>query len=343
MKKLVSIIIPIYNVDKYLHRCINSVIKQSYENLEIILVNDGSSDNSSKICDDYAIQDSRVKVIHKENGGLGFARNSGLDIATGNYVTFIDGDDYIGENHIKDMISLIGETGADTCIGGHTKKNNTNEIIHKNVCSGMVFKDNVKDEILPRMCGADFCGKDYIEMSVCMVMFSNDIIKKNNLRFKSEREYISEDLIFDFDYYPLSKVVCCSEITDYYYCDNSDSLTTKYNPKRFENQIKLYEYLSEKSKILNIDTKCIERLQNTTIAIARYSIKLECKFAHKNGKRNADLNIKNICNNPILEKILKEYDDSQINIKSKLINCLIRNKGYFLLKICMYIKNLFNI
>ena len=93
MVEIVSVIVPIYNVEKYLDRCISSIINQTYKNLEIILVDDGSTDKSGAICDNYKIKDCRIKVIHKQNGGLGYARNSGLDVATGQYVTFIDGDD----------------------------------------------------------------------------------------------------------------------------------------------------------------------------------------------------------------------------------------------------------
>ena len=94
-KEKISVIIPVYNVEKYLKRCLDSVINQTYKNLEIILVDDGSTDNSGKICDEYAKNDKRIIVIHKENGGVSVARNIGLDICTGDYVNFIDSDDWI--------------------------------------------------------------------------------------------------------------------------------------------------------------------------------------------------------------------------------------------------------
>ena len=115
MADLISIIVPVYNVEKYLNRCIDSIVSQTYRTLEIILVDDGSADNSGSICDKYAGKDVRIKVVHKNNGGLGFARNSGLDIATGKYVTFIDGDDYIGKTHIEEMYALIQNTKTDVC------------------------------------------------------------------------------------------------------------------------------------------------------------------------------------------------------------------------------------
>lgn len=341
MEELISIIVPIYNVEKYIHRCIDSIINQTYKNIEIILVDDGSSDNSGLICDEYAKKENRINVVHKENGGLGFARNSGLDVAKGKYVTFIDGDDYIGETHIVDMVSLIDRTGTDTCLAGHTKVYANKEVEHKNVCSGKVFKGNAKEEILPRMCGANAKGEDYIEMSVCMVLLSNDIIKQNNLRFHSEREFVSEDLVFDFDYYPLSKGVCIADNVDYFYCDNEGSLTTKYRKDRFENQINLYNYLLDKSKELGIEDLCKERLQNTTIAIARYCIKLEYKF--ESAEEKAKANIKNICENETLQSLLLEHNYGSIRLASRLVNFFIEHRLYWLLKLTMKFKNFFNI
>ena len=114
--ELISVIIPVYKVEKYIERCITSVKKQSYFNIEIILVDDGSPDNCGIICDKYAETDSRIKVIHKKNGGLSDARNAGLDIATGQYICFIDSDDYIEKDTLKDMYNNIVMTRADITI-----------------------------------------------------------------------------------------------------------------------------------------------------------------------------------------------------------------------------------
>ena len=100
-------------MEKYLPKCIESIINQTYKNLEIILVDDGSPDNCGEICDKYALKDSRIKVIHKENGGLSDARNAGLDIATGDYVSFIDSDDYIHEKFYEILLNLITSNNAD--------------------------------------------------------------------------------------------------------------------------------------------------------------------------------------------------------------------------------------
>ena len=106
-KDLISVVIPVYKVEEYIKRCIDSIITQTYENLEIILVDDGSPDNCPKICDEYAKKDKRVKVIHKENGGLSDARNAGIDIASGKYITFVDSDDYVTSDYVEYMYNIL--------------------------------------------------------------------------------------------------------------------------------------------------------------------------------------------------------------------------------------------
>ncbi len=116
MEKCVSVIVPIYKVELYLKRAIDSIINQSYSNLEIILVDDGSPDGCGKICDDYALLDCRIKVIHKENGGLSDARNAGLDIATGEYIAFVDSDDYIAKDYVQTLFDALNEHDGDVAM-----------------------------------------------------------------------------------------------------------------------------------------------------------------------------------------------------------------------------------
>ena len=107
---LITVIVPIYNVENYLKKCLNSIINQQYKKLEILLIDDGSTDLSGKIADEYAAKDNRIKVVHKKNGGLSDARNYGLKIMTGEYVTFIDSDDYVTEDYVSYMYGLLEKT-----------------------------------------------------------------------------------------------------------------------------------------------------------------------------------------------------------------------------------------
>ena len=110
LQPLISVIVPCYNVEEYLPKCIESILNQTYRNLEILLVDDGSPDNCGRICDEYAAKDSRIRIIHKKNGGLSDARNAALDVMTGEYVTFIDSDDYVSDDYVEYLYKIIKES-----------------------------------------------------------------------------------------------------------------------------------------------------------------------------------------------------------------------------------------
>lgn len=126
---MISVIVPIYNVEKYLCRCIESIINQTYKNLQIILVDDGSPDKCGEICDEYAKRDSRIIAIHQENKGVSAARNAGLDIAIGEYVGFVDPDDYIHEEMYKEMLDTLRETNSDLVICGYDYVNEQGNVL----------------------------------------------------------------------------------------------------------------------------------------------------------------------------------------------------------------------
>lgn len=128
-QELISVIIPIYNVEKYLKKCIDSIINQTYKNLEIILVDDGSPDNCGKICDEYAKKDQRIRVIHKKNGGLSDARNAGIDIAKGKYIAFVDSDDYVEKEYIEIMYKELKKNNVKIVQCGINKISDNEEII----------------------------------------------------------------------------------------------------------------------------------------------------------------------------------------------------------------------
>lgn len=113
MNSLISVIVPIYNVEKYLARCVDSIVNQTYKNLEIILVDDGSPDRCPQMCDDYAEKDSRIKVVHKKNGGLSDARNAGMAVATGKYISFIDSDDYVSDDFFECLLDVMNKENSD--------------------------------------------------------------------------------------------------------------------------------------------------------------------------------------------------------------------------------------
>ena len=142
---MIDIIIPVFNVGKYLEKCINSVLEQDYTDYRIILVDDGSQDNSGKICDTYCSKDSRIIVIHKENGGLSSARNAGLDIAKGEYIFFLDSDDSLCENALRVLHDAITESGADSVFGGYKSVDENDNVIDRQV--GFITKKDLIEKV----------------------------------------------------------------------------------------------------------------------------------------------------------------------------------------------------
>lgn len=246
----ISVIVPIYCVEQYLTRCIDSIRRQTYTNLEIILVDDGSPDGCSQICDDYARMDERIKVVHKKNGGLGYARNSGLEVATGEYVTFIDSDDWISETHIENLYREIVRNQADIVIGGHTVVGDFGpKIVRRNKLEQTIYTgEAITEKILLPLIGAELdCPEDVqLEASSCMNLYSVEIIRKYAVAFLSERDTVSEDLFFNIDFLHHAGTAYVSDEAGYYYYRNGESISRKYHPQRFVRTVRFWYLLQEK-------------------------------------------------------------------------------------------------
>lgn len=162
MNDKISVIIPVYNVEKYLNRCLESVIKQDYTNIEIILVNDGSKDSSGNICDEYAKKDDRIKIIHKNNGGLSEARNFGIKKATGSYITFIDSDDCVENDYISYLYNLIIKNDAQISVCAYKAKYDNGTVLTQE--NGKEFVLNSHDAIEKTLYHEDFNSSTWAKM-----------------------------------------------------------------------------------------------------------------------------------------------------------------------------------
>lgn len=229
---LVTIVVPVYNVEKYLDRCIKSIVNQTYNNIEIILVDDGSPDKCPQMCDDWAKKDSRIKVIHKENAGLGMARNSGMEIATGSYILFVDSDDYIDESAVEKSVNTAINEQAQIVMFGHSNFDDSGNISPVKIKKDKVsFEDSeLLNDLLPGL----FVYDRGIGVRTGNKMFSVSLLKDNNIFFKSEREIISEDAFFILEIFKYVKKVVILPENLYYYYQNTNSLTSSYREDRQE-------------------------------------------------------------------------------------------------------------
>lgn len=271
----VSVIIPVYNTAKYLDECIESVVKQSVEELEIILVDDGSTDASSDICDKWANQDERIKVIHKHNEGLGYTRNRGLEEAQGEYISFLDSDDTLDLNTYEICIERMEEYHAQACyFGRKTFDDKGNFTVNANIPKKLYYEGKeIKKEFSKHYIGW-LQSEDripYIKESSCCAMYRRDIIAMNHLSFPSERECLSEDAFFNLDVCKNADSIIIIPENFYNYRYNPMSLTKKRDKERVRKITgyyhKLQEYIVDFPMVMDakkrIDFKLISLLRGT--------------------------------------------------------------------------------
>lgn len=252
----ISVIIPVYNVEKYLDKCIQSVLGQTLQDIEVILVDDESPDTCPQMCDEYAKQDSRIKVIHKKNEGLGFARNSGLEVATGEYVTFLDSDDFVDLHTYEHLYTLVKNNNLDTIYYKFKRFENEEEVVACLANDDVIEYngDSIKDLMLDIIASEPSAKVDHkIACSSCTAMYRYSIIKDKNVRFHSERELISEDLIYNLDYLRYAHKVAFNDGEHYHYRVNLTSLTSTVRTDRIEKNLKLYQYIKENISFWGLD------------------------------------------------------------------------------------------
>ena len=310
-KDLISIVVPIYNVEKYLTRCIDSIIKQTYKNIEIILVDDGSPDNCGKICDEYAQKDNRIIVIHKENEGLSATRNAGIEIAKGKYIGFVDSDDYIKEDMYESLYNDMKKYDVDISIckyievfiddtnNNHKKsdvQNEENVKIYNNIdiLKKLLYNENITDHAWNKL-------------------YKTELFKNNNIRYP--KGYMFEDIGTTYLLFEKAKKISLSSKMGYYYIRRESSILGKVNEKLIYHLLQMiknrYEYLVE--EVPELKKKLVENRVRTIKTIFGYiciaqkkdllnneKIKEEYEFYKKNFKKSKKY-LMNIQKN-ILEK-----------------------------------------
>lgn len=233
-KELISVIVPIYNTEIYLKRCLDSLINQTYKNLEIILVDDGSTDNSFKICHEYQKKDKRIKVYHKENGGLSSTRNYGIKKAHGNYIAFLDSDDYINRYMYEKLFKYLKNTNSDIAIASIIKFSDDQEI-------KTTKQEKIKLEILEGLDKFKYLEEKIVET----VLASNKLYKK--VLFK-EINYpnlkLHEDAFIIHHLLDLSKRIVYTNEILFYYFQRDNSITKKYNLQRLDEVYALKDRLN---------------------------------------------------------------------------------------------------
>lgn len=210
---MISIIIPVYNCEKYIERCVGSILKQSFSDFELIIVNDGSTDKTEEICTALAKTDSRIKLYSKENGGVSAARNFGLEKVTGDYISFMDGDDYVPENYFSALVSAVEDADisvCDICCIKDGKETN------RFTCKKKRLSNTEAIELL--------LSRKEINSGPCGKLFSKAILK--NIRFPMMKVY--EDILFVLEAFKNANNIACTDFTEYVYDNGTGGAMTGY-------------------------------------------------------------------------------------------------------------------
>ena len=271
---IISIIIPVYNVEKYLERCLNSIIQQTYANIEIILVNDGSRDSSLQICREYQSKDNRIKIIDKVNEGVSVARNKGLEAATGKFIGFVDPDDWIEPKMFGSMHKTIQKNKCDIAFCNYSKdtKISSSPKLLKTK-KDVLNKQEIIDELICNMIGIEDILPKYYNIMGCVwrCLYRKDFIDKYNLRFKPGIT-IMEDLIFTVESLINANSVCIDRGVWYHYMQNKTSSLHAYIENMWNDQIRVHDTLEQMLSNEGLDEYMRNRLDSRYIAMAACSI-----------------------------------------------------------------------
>lgn len=341
-----SLILPVYNVEKYVKRCINSLLRQEYTDYEIILVDDGSTDSSGSICDKLADKNNNIFAYHKENGGLSDARNYGMDRAKGNYILFIDSDDWVDEKLLISLHNHLNKSNVDILKFGFQKMQEGN---YKNTFFsyfniGVYDRRQIEETILPYTIGPKrlFCYEQNACKSVWSHVYSLNFLRENNIRFVSEREILNEDYLFNLHTLLYAKSLEVTHYILYYYDYREGSLSKRYITNEFERKLKLhreYKLLLERNGLFErYETPYYSECVDGFYAC----ISNECCCWNETSKY-AVQNIKKILNCKECEISLLKCKRSNMNLKGKVIYWLMRLKFAYLMYILYKIYAISNI
>lgn len=302
--KLVSIIVPIYNVEKHLRKCLDSLINQTLKEIEIILINDGSKDNSLEICLEYAKQDSRIKVIDKVNEGVSIARNTGIELAEGDYIGFVDPDDWIEPEMYESMYLKVRNSIYSICICNYYKDT-------KSSSSPKVFKfreavlqqkesltrEEVEEYIVPPMVGMDDIlpkTNSYIMGCVWRCLYAREFIEKHQLRFEKGIT-IMEDLVFNVEALLKSNGICIDEGIWYHYVQHNTSALHAYNKSMWPDQMRVHQLLEKHVREAGLEEEMRNRLDMRYIGMAFSAIYNEVNRGSDNNIRERLSEVMTIC------------------------------------------------
>lgn len=338
----VSVIVPCWSVEKYLDKCMESIVNQTLHDIEIILVDDASPDRVPEMCDAWAQKDSRIKVIHKtKNEGLGMACNTGIDAATGEYIAFCDSDDWVDVDMYETMYDAAIEHQAQLVFTGIKRINAQGEISYMQLPTAKCHyqgREDVDKMMLSIIASEPSDSTErHIEMSAKVVLYSRNLMAKHNIYFESERNFISEDLLFNLDNLSHAESVVVLPNFFYHYYYNDLSLTTKFRKDRFEKNLTLKEELTSRYEFRELLDDFMTRVNRLFLGYARTDMLLLLKSKSISVKEKYNL-FYEICKHPIWQQIKEQYPIKKMPATHRIVYECIKNKMFISLYLIAKLK-----
>ena len=342
MESMVSIIVPVYKTKDYLSQCIESLLSQTYRNVEVILVDDGSPDECPALCDAYASKDKRIRVIHKENGGLSSAREAGIQYAHGDYIMVVDSDDWLEPDTIAGCLEVALKNEADCVMFGYVREYPSKSIPTHLFGSDFVYEVSASEEKIHRrivgLIGDELRSPQQIDnlSTVCMKLYKTDIAKKG--RIVSEQIVgTSEDTIFNLYALDGCKISYINKCFYHYRKSNTQSITTQHKPDLAEKWDVMYdimqEYINGSGRAGEYHMPFLNRIACGMIGLGLNEI------GSTEGIREKSRRLRAILDKPLYQEAFKQLDTSYCGAKWKLFFLLCKKRWTFLLVVLLQIMN----
>lgn len=341
-ESVVSVIVPVYKAEGFLEACVQSIVSQTYKNLEIILVDDASPDRSPDMCDAWARRDARVKVIHKNNEGAGMARNTGLEHATGEYICFFDADDTVEPDTIACCLRVAIEQAADIVCFGHdrvTQAGETTKVYVPKPPKRVYEGDEVQKELLPLMLFNNLQTDDApnLFLSFWSCFFSAELLKRASWRIVSERELVSEDTYSLTQLYRYVNKAVILDRVFYHYTMNATSLSQTFREEHFTKLLSFYDALC----VLTEEFACSQRLKSGTaaafLALAIGSLKQLVASNETMRKKRKELS--RFLQAKSMKKALRECEIRRLNRKKRLLFRCMQSRSALLTYLFVWLRN----
>jgi len=332
----ISVIVPVYKAESYLKKCVDSVLSQTMDDIELILVDDGSPDSSGEICDSYALADERVRVIHRRNGGVSAARNDGIAAAKGEYILFVDSDDYIDKTMCEKLYAAIRSSGADTagCAHYNLFPDGNSSVEPFPLPEGAYESGEIMDAIV-RPLLKDRVGERIFNGYIWRYLFSRSIIAENGIKFSGA--YL-EDELFLIEYFCCARKLAVVPEPMYYYYQNPNSVTKRYLSD-FEKTF-LASYEAKRALVKRYSIGGVEGWENSTVW-AGLLIAIGNEYAPGNPipLRDKRRNVKALCSREPFKSAIASGKPRGAGRRKQIVIDLVSSKNYTVLTLLYAIKN----